>query len=547
MKEQTSVPETLSGNNALKYISSGDFFVDQFGSVSKFFGQRLKGDIYKDMAEAWKKDPLTALTFTFYLRTITRVVHFSDGTKTSTVQKGQGLRHESIYRMLWLSENHPEVFMKNLQLFLTIGSWKDIFVMLSYDLIDNTWENRKLDWNWMMTVILAGLQNPNISNLIKKYLPQIRVSSKCNTPSAKADNIIAKRICFHLFGQKTSGNTYRDYRKFKTSGNAHEWQKLISKHLFDKINFDTIAGRALSQLVSSQFLKNNNLVDKYEAWLSSKPVVKFTGYPFELFKHLALKEYQKKTIETQFQMLLEQAKSKMDVTGYRPIAVLDVSSSMNSKVYIAGGKISPQSSLSVAAASALFFNEMYPESAFYDTFLYFSTQCKSMDVDKGSIYRKYISLINPSGWGGSTNLLSVFHYLADWRLSNPEVNEKLLPNMFVLFSDGEFNRVTSKEGHIVTNIQAGKQLLLDSGYSKEYVESFGVCFVDIPNTFYHRVPPPKFETFESTSNVFYFSGYDMSPLSFLFGIESFEKTSPKTAKELFEAAMNQEVFNRIEL
>ena len=61
---------------------------------------------------------------------------------------------------------------------------------------------------------------------------------------------------------------------------------MISKRLFDQINFDTIHGRALAQLVGGKFLKNQGLESKYQQWIESKPVAKFTGYVYELFTPL---------------------------------------------------------------------------------------------------------------------------------------------------------------------------------------------------------------------------------------------------------------------
>lgn len=77
--------------------------------------------------------------------------------------------------------------------------------------------------------------------------------------------------------------SYKQYQNLKASGTAHQWQQLISQSNFLEINFDSIHGRALAQLVSSKFLANHKLEEKYETWVESKPLVKFTGYVYELF------------------------------------------------------------------------------------------------------------------------------------------------------------------------------------------------------------------------------------------------------------------------
>jgi hypothetical protein len=49
----------------------------------------------------------------------------------------------------------------------------------------------------------------------------------------------------------------------------------------------------------------------------------------------------------------------------------------------------------------------------------------------------------------------------------------------------------------------------------------------------------KFETYGDTPNVFYFSGYSAATVSFL-------TNEIKTAAELFEAAMNQEILSLVQ-
>ncbi|WP_219119438.1 hypothetical protein, partial [Klebsiella pneumoniae] len=149
------------------------------------------------------------------------------------------------------------------------------------------WEGRQLNWKKFGDLVLSGLENSNSSELVKKYLPQIKANSACKTVEAQADNMIAKWVCSLLFGNKgeSTGSTYKQYRKLKNSGTAHEWQKLISQKNFDAIDFGKIHGRALSKLVQSKFLFNQKLSDKYAAWITSPETkdVKYTGFVHELF------------------------------------------------------------------------------------------------------------------------------------------------------------------------------------------------------------------------------------------------------------------------
>lgn len=540
--------ETRSGNNAVKYSTSGSNFVDQFASASKYKAPRTYAEVSKDMAILWAQNAKLTIIFTFYIRMITRVVQLFTGERTSNPQRGQGLKHEGIFRMMWIALNHPETFWKNITLFIAIGSWKDIITMLSYDLQYNKWSGRVLDWNKFGDLIKAGLENPNTRQLILKYLPQIKAISQCKTIESQADTIIAKWICSLLFGGKPEGNdsgsTYKKYRKLKSSGTAHEWQQLISRKDFLNINFDSIHGRALAQLVSGKFLKNQGLERKYQKWIEARPVAKFVGYAYELVSGKVLHSlapYQKFTINAQFNQLVEVAKKGLTNQGIRPIGVLDASGSMSSPMYIGSGETGSLKSIEVAMSSLIFFNEMMDKkSPFYNVFLDFGSKTSMNFLQGSNFLEKYQQCPRPFG---GTNFQGVFDFLVEFKRKNPTVSEELIPNFIVAFSDVEFNSV----GRESSNVEVGREKLRKGGFSKEYCDSFGICFVDLPNTYYGR-PSTKFETFANAKNTFYFSGYDLSPLAFLFGVEGKTiDTIPTTADELFQAAMDQEVLRMIEL
>ena len=549
--------EIKSDNGSLKYKTSGysnaSLFVDQFASLAFYKAPRTFEAISSDMEKLWAADQEMTVKFVVYLRMITRTASFLDGTKTKTTQRGGGLKHEGITRMIWLAVNAPETFNKNLGVFITAGSWNDLIKMLSYDVQYNGWNNRLLDWEFIGNVILLGLQNPNTTNLVRKYLPQIKANTRCKTLESQADNVIAKWICSLIFGSKNDekGITYKAYREIKKTGTAHQWQQLISKGNHSEIDFNSVHGRALAAMASGKFLKNQGLEDKYQQWIASKPVAKFTGYPYELAQmtNTGVKQYQKDTINAQFNMLVEVAKKGLTSAGLRPISVLDCSGSMDSPMYIGSGKVGKLRSIEVAFSSAIFFNEMMDNSSpFYNTYLSFSNTTEMNRFTGNNFVDKYKST-SRRGYGG-TNFETVFDYLVNFKRANPNVDENLIPNFIVCFSDGEFNAVS---GRVETNVEAGRRKL-SQVYSKEFCDSFGICFVDLPNTFNsYRNNKPKFETFGNSKNTFYFSGYDLSPLGFLFGVEgkvnkeTGEISVPKTSEELFYASMDQELINLVEI
>ena len=531
------VEYTTSGNGALKLTSTGDPFVDQFGLISQYRQLRPYSSISKDMQELWNIDPMYTLKLLFYIRLITRKVKFSNGTETSKVQKGAGLRHEAFMRMLWLAVNHSDVFYKNLPLFITIGSWKDIIQLMSYDLQYHGWNNRVLDFNKISDFILAGLENPNTCNLVKKFLPTIKAKSKCKTLESQADTIIGKFLTHKLFDSgefspKLHSKNYHLYRKLKSSGTAHEWQQMISRSQFN-IDFSKVHGRALALLVSGNYLKNHNLEKDYENWIKKQPVAKFTGFVYELFKGLNLNSplYKKYTIDKQFENLIQTAKEGSS-TESSFIVARDVSGSMSSNV-----KGLTISSNDVAKSIALYFSYLL-KGKFANSYIEFDSKPELRYWEGNSPSDKYLK--NTSYAYGSTNFLGIADLFI--KIYKHTSIEKF-PTGLICISDGEFN----DSGDNKTNFQSFKKRLLKAGFPKDYVDNFKIVLWDIPNAFYSFDEiRPKFESYADTPNFFYIGGLDPAGITFLLGGEV-NKSIPKTPRELFETAMNQEIMDYIQM
>lgn len=523
---------TLSGNGALKYSTTGNDFVDQFGVMGSYKSPRSYADISSDMSKLWAKNQHDTVAFTLFVRMITRKVKLFNGNSTETVQRGSGLRHEGIMRMMWLHIEHPDVFWENIPLFISCGSWKDVMTMLSYDLQYNGWKGRVLDWEKFGKLILAGLENPNTSELVKKYLPQIKANSKCTTLEAQADNIIAKWICSLLFGGKESGRTYKQYRKLKTTGTAHEWQQLISQGKHNLVDFDSVHGRALALMVSSKYITNQGLEKKYEKWIEAQPVAKYTGYVHELFKTHPGKKYQIDTLNKQFDGLVETAK-KNAKTGTSLIVVRDTSGSMGSN---ATG--TTQSCFDIAKALALFFSAMLPDGHFANSYIEFNSDAK-MHTWKGSTaWEKWTN--DRTSYVGSTNFQSVINLFC--KIKAKGVPESDFPTGILCISDSEFN-----PGQLgKTNVKTALDTLKSADFSAEYISKFKIVLWNLQSSYYGDKTGKKFETYGDVENVYYFSGYDGSIVSFLTGVEG-QTSEPKTAAELFRAAMSQEVMSMIKI
>lgn len=520
--------ETRSQNGALKYSTTGNDFVDQFGKLGSYKVPRNFNEIAKDQELLWSQNKLKTVAFTLYIRMITRITDVF-GAKTSVSQKGAELRHEGIMRMIWLHMNAPKTFWNNVTLLIAVGSWKDIFTMLQYDLVYNGWEGRKLNWDKFGKLIVAGLNDENQNNLLKKYLPQIKAKSVCKTVESQADNMIAKWICSLLYGNKeNASSTYKMYRKLKTSGTAHEWQKLISQGKHDKIDFNAIHGRALNKMVRSKYLDNQGLKTKYENWITKSDVeAKFTGFVHELFERMpssksSLGVAKTETINKQFATLVKKGGSVKKETSL--IVVRDTSGSMGSTA--AGTNMT---CYDIGKALALYFSE-FLTGRFADAWIEFNSNAQ-MHTWKGAtpVDRWYN---DKSGYYGSTNFQSVIDLFVN--LKRQGVDESEFPTGILCISDSEFN--PSQLGK--TNVESAKSKLRSAGFSSAYVDNFVIVLWNLQHGY--GGGGRKFETHGDVQNVFYFSGYSAATVSFL-------TDDIKTAAELFDAAMNQEVLSLVKL
>lgn len=518
---------TLSNEGSLKYTTSGDEFINNFCSIARFREPRPYVDIAKDMYLLWSIDPKLCVKLALYIRLVSRKSHiFNEDTKE--IQKGQGLKHEGIHRFLWLAYNHPTTFKMNIWLIIAAGSWKDVFEMMRIDLQNNGWKNRQLDWEFFESLINVGLVNNSTTHLVRKYFPTIQ--SHPTTPEAIARTAIGKWIAKKL----VKIDSYKNYRIMKSHGIAHEWQQFISKQLYDKIKFDNIAGRALNLLVNSKFLDNHNLRDKYTEWIKNKPVAKYTGFVFELFKPLdpeynfmdikypEIDEATKLTINAQFNTLLKDANIQSKLLVAR-----DISSSM-----LAKAKGCNMTSYSIAKALSLYFSE-FLTGPFANSYIEFATECRLVKWKGNTPVDKWLN--DSNNRFGSTNFFNISKLFV--QLKEKGIAESDFPEGILAISDGEFTDPIESN---LTNFQAFRIALKTAGFSEEYLNKFKLILWDIPNNFYGKTDT-VFEEFADAPNCYHMSGYDPCIISFLLG----DGFNPCNSKELFENCMNQELLNKV--
>ena len=526
---------TFTENGAVSNLTSGMELIDQFAHAGTAMKRPLDV-VFMEQAKLWDENPEAALRFPFYLRLITRKIKVSENTRTDMVQKGAGLRDEALKRLLWIAYNHKEEFYRNIWLLPVVGSWKDLWtlILMDYEVIDR---------NFIYSVIAAGLEDNAQCDLIRKYMPAIRANSKCKSIEAKRNNQLGKEFADYL------GLTYEEYRKMKSSGTAHDFQKLICGRHYADIDWGKIPGKALSNLISGKFLDNHGLTENYLKWVMEQPTLKFNGYVYELGKKLhslkgknilspslAATIY---TIDKQFEGLIETAKQDTGGLKGNILCALDTSASMSSPIEGAGNL----TSFDVCVSLGIYFAALN-EGYFHDTVAMFDNTSRIKQLS-GTFSEKWQSIMKEEVAWGSTNFLSLVDLLCQIRNTHPEIPESEFPSTLLVVSDMQFNQTgiyNYRKEREATNLESARALLRGA-FSDEFVDNFNFIwwYCASREGAGHDVPA----TMEDGGN-YLLSGFDGSVLTLLLGGDGLEDNQKPTMEDMVNKALTQEIFSFVQ-
>lgn len=543
---------SYTANGALSYASIGTALLNQFAKAGAARGRDLN-TVFAEQSALWAEDPESALKFPFYLRMITRKTKIGDTATTETVQRGQGARDEAFKRMLWIAEYYPEVFYKNLWVLPLVGSWKDLWVLMS---MSDTLKREKF-YRLIADGIVA--ENGCHRDLIKKYMPRIRSNHSCKTEWAKKTNAYAKEFCQFV------GWTPKEYRQFKSTGKAHEFQRIICGRVYDQLNFKTIPGKALLNLVSGKFLEKHNLTERYLEWLKQQPVAKFNGYPYELA--IKAKPYRgrrygsptpmpavlKFTLDKQFANLIETGKADGGGIKGNVWCALDTSGSMGSLV----SDSSTVTCFDVCVGLGIYFATLN-EGAFHKNVIMFDDKSEVLQL-KGEFTDMYQQITSREDAMGSTNFQSVVDEIVRIRKSNPNIPLEDYPSTLLVVSDMQFNptnktwewapgvgyvepEITPEEER--TNYVEAKRKLSEV-FPQEWVDDFKFIWWQVNGK------TKDFPSNMDCGGTYNISGFDGSLISFILGGETVDSATGEkvtlTMEEVISNAFNQEVLTFLTL
>lgn len=525
-------------NGAVSYASTGSELIDQFSKAGTARGRNID-EVWVDQAKLWGSDPVNALKFPFYLRMITRQTNLLDeGQKTEKVQKGQGARDEAFKRLLWIARYHKDEFYRNLWILPLVGSWKDLWVLLS---MDDTLDKEKF-----FEVIAQGINSATHKDLVKKYMPRIRANKICTTDWAKKTNQLAKDFA-HF-----AGWSLKEYREFKSTGKAHVFQKVICARMYDKLNFNLIPGKALLNLVSGDFLKNHNLTDTYVEWLKTQPVAKFNGYVYELGKKLpksgygsgTLTEAQKITIDKQFDSLIATAEKDGPAINGNVLVALDTSGSMTSQISGVPGL----TSFDVCISLGIYFSELN-KGAFHNTVAMFDNVSRLKTFKSKTFTEKWYEILKENTAWGSTNVLSIIEMMIRTRKEHPEIPIEDYCSTILVVSDMQFNptgRYSYYGGKEQTTYEA-MQSMLRTAFPDEWVNKLRIIwwYCASREGSSHDVPVTM-----DMPGMYVLSGFDGAVISLILSSDEVDEKTGEVKQlsmaESVEKALTQEILTLVQ-
>lgn len=508
-------PNARTENGAISHASTGSALLDYFSKCSTYRNRSLY-EVSADMKRVWKESPEMALQMVFYNRLITRKVN--GFTETESVQKGQGNRSEFRQCIIWLVRNKPDTLYKNLWLIPVVGTWKDLW---HEELID------KLNHDKVYALIADGLKDAYNMNLLAKYLPRIRSASNTYNERHMALNDFAKGLAKYLKWSPVQ------YRKFKASGKAHDFQKVMCANKWNALQFDRVPGKALFQLVNNKgydqktTIERHDLEVRYTDWIMNQPTAKFTGYVHELMAGINhdMTVAQELTIDRQFDGLIALASQEQKVTE-NVWCALDTSGSMQAPV-------ANTSAYNICISLGIYFSALN-RGAFKDQVIMFDNESRSMQL-KGSFTDKVRQIENAKTAWGSTNFQSVIDEIVHIRTLHPHVPLSDYPTTLIVVSDMQFDPVG---GNTQTNYERAMQKLEAVGLPKMrivwwYVTGRGT---DFPNQM-------------NDEGVTLIGGFDGSVISLLLGDEPAKSTTPgsNTPYQAMQKALNQPILQHLKI
>ena len=411
---QSRQKDSLTENGAVTNSTTLSGLLDLFfiaGSARKLSDT----EIWRMISSAWVEDALITTKLIFW---------------AGDIRGGAGERRFLKVELDWLYKNAKDTFYANLHLIKHYNRW-DILFNYPEDskVMDYIYENYKAG----DALLCKWLPRPNrdISDKWKKFLATFKNKYK----------ISAKDYRKHL-----SKNT----KVVETSMCNKEW---------GKINYEHVPSVAMKKYRKAFYRNDEARFAQYieDVKSGTKKINASAIFPTDIIKELM--QYHRGSDRSTFDVP-QTVQNAINVQWSALPDYLKDSTESILPVCDCSGSMYPNA-IVVALAMTLYISERN-NSIFKDAFITFST-APSMNYLKGNVVQRINQLIQ-SGWGYSTNVLSVFELILDTAIKN-SLSQEDLPSKVLLLSDMEFNSrdiVAEEDADTVNNTI--KQMFLEKGY-----------------------------------------------------------------------------------
>lgn len=415
------LPDTITENGALAYSTTGNPGLDLFTLAVRDTAEPILLELFR---KAWDQNPEQAVAIAMNLR---------------DARDGKGERALVWYILLWLRTYKPGTYLVNLETFVDLGYFKDLFQIVKLV------HERKLDFLGQQTFVeleyFAELLKRDFVTspdkvsltLAAKWAPTER--TQFDKRSCGKQAYILSKLCF-----PDSESPQRDYRKMLSTMREElkVVERLMSENRWDEINFGQVPAKA-HRLLRKVF--GQHQADRYKKYLedltTGKEKINTAGtQPHELVRHYMRGEDPDAVIEGQFSTVVSKLKKKGILS--KALAIVDVSGSMAGQP------------MEVAIALGLVTAELTSEP-FKNTVITFSSTPQLHTVS-GSSLKEKVSDLRLMDWGMNTNLLAVFDLILDRATSTSLAPERMIETLFI-FTDMQFDAAESGDwnttyGHI---------------------------------------------------------------------------------------------------
>lgn len=367
-----------------------------------------------------------------------------------------GMGERNIFRKTFrnIAMQKPGLAKRILVKIPELGRWDDVLVAIGTPI-----QNEALEF------IIQGLTDKSRAALVAKWMPRMRGNA------TSVNKVYAKVLA------KAMKLSYQEYNKLLSTLSDTVEQKLSRK------DYEAIDYSKLPSLAAARYQRLFNRVDTARYTAYKEALVREDGtakinagavYPYDIVKSV---KYGDQTVaNAQWKALPDY----MEGTSERLISVVDVSSSMDSRV---AGEIT---AMDVAISLGLYIAERNT-GVFRNKMITFESNPHFIEVSDSMTIGQKVQHVRRASWGGSTDLQKTFEVILGLAIRN-RIPESEMPTKILIVSDMEFNQATGgyhswyDSKPQLTNFEAIREKYEAAGYQMPQIVFWNVHSKQLGNS-----------------------------------------------------------------